>query len=196
MYVSDVADAQLFKGRPYHDMVRRMLEEADRHKWLSKYRFEVDESLNINNGHARGDLLPLARDGALDFVSDGQSRQPGMDGRRYLAAANRLCLEASRPLFRTNGRHFARMVLSRVWYAISFYEGVLMLILGALPFLFSAEPMAMLLALFALCHLAHTFLIAVVSNMITRYTFYTYDLMLLAPMMILQRALSMRSDSR
>ncbi len=53
--------------------------------------------------------------------------------------------------------------------------------------------MTVLLALFALCHLSHTFLVAALTVMLGRYTFYTYNLMLLAPLLLLQRALSLRS---
>jgi hypothetical protein len=175
--------------------MRRMLEEADRRKWLSKYKFELDQTLAVHNDKVGGDIFALAIREGVDFTGKIQDPHPWLSARGYLPDANRFCLAVSRPLFRANGRRFARLVLSRLWKGMSFYEGSIALLLGALPFLLGAEPMTMLLALFALCHLSHTFLVAVLTTMLGRYTFYTYNLMLLALLLLLQRALSMRSGA-
>jgi hypothetical protein len=190
LYVSDVGDARLYQGGPYYDVMRRMLEEADKRKWLSKYKFELDQTLAFHNSTVELRLCTLVVTAGLDFVSQGRKREPGAKSARDLAAADRFCLAASWPLLRVNGRRFARLALSRAWSVLSFYEGVIALLLVALPFLLIAEPMTMLLALFALCHLSHVFLVAAVTSMCGRYLFHTYNLMLLAPLLLLQRALS------
>jgi hypothetical protein len=193
VYVSDAGDARLYQGGPYYDVMRRMLEEADRQKLLSKYRFELDRTIAFHHSNVNVRLLDLATAGGFDFAGRGRSRGPGESAYGDLRDVDRFCLKASWPLFRANGRHFARLVASRIWSGLSFYEGAITLLLAALPFLLIAEPMTVLLALFALSHLSHVFLIAVITAMDERFIFNSYNLMLLAPLLVLQRALSMRS---
>ncbi len=138
VYVSDVDDARLYKDTPYYDMMRRTLAEADRQKWLSKYKFELNETLAVHSDRVVGFISGLVMTEGV-YLADGiHDPHPWLSARSYLATANRSCLAASWPLLRANGRHFARLVLSRVWKGMSFYEGVITLLLGALPFLLIA----------------------------------------------------------
>ena len=167
VYVSDVGDAKLYQDGPYYDVMRRMLEEADKQKYLSKYKFALDQTLSTHNADVYGQLFAVVLTEWANFVGKGKNFLSWKDiPRGYLPAVDRFCLAASRPLLRANGRHFARLVLSRLWKGLSFYEGVVALALVALPFVLTAEPLTVLVALFSLSHLSHTFLVAILTVML------------------------------